>query len=349
MNRILQDDFFVLGESNFNQDKIEKARQIWPNIALHGTVIKGGVIWHEKKISVFFMEGLSDSFRIYTAKNIPENSYFFFTNPSTPYSIKTLKEQIDFFHFSTENRFSNKQIIHLANDKISLEAALSCGLTKSIFCNQNTWLDFNKFKIIRSFAKKRFSMAINCRPELIKRPYLAELIKNLLVIQGINYNKENAFDLNSLNPKYINKTRVSPEEVNDLLNQAYTGGIFSEREGACFASSEYLLTGLPVISTPSIGGRDYWYNERNSIICNPTKESVLECHEIALDRLKKYNFIPEEIRTEHIAKQISLRERFIVSFQEILDESYSNACAKTIIKAYCNSGLPFKKIRYPLY
>lgn len=37
MNRILQDDFFVLGESNFNQDKIEKARQIWPNIALHGT------------------------------------------------------------------------------------------------------------------------------------------------------------------------------------------------------------------------------------------------------------------------------------------------------------------------
>ena len=49
------------------------------------------------------------------------------------------------------------------------------------------------------------------------------------------------------------------------------GGVFSEEEGACWASSEYLLCGLPVVSTHSRGGRDVWYSGHNSLIVEPTQ------------------------------------------------------------------------------
>lgn len=49
------------------------------------------------------------------------------------------------------------------------------------------------------------------------------------------------------------------DEVTDAIYKSCLGGIFSEHEGACYASTEYLLCGCPVISTPSVGGRDVWY------------------------------------------------------------------------------------------
>lgn len=44
---------------------------------------------------------------------------------------------------------------------------------------------------------------------------------------------------------------LSPVEVAAALNQCGVGGIFSAEEGTCYASTEYLLCGLPVVSTTS--------------------------------------------------------------------------------------------------
>lgn len=340
---------FVLGESNVCQEEIEGLLERFSGIPIHGTAVKGGAIWSDERISIFVMEGLSDSFRIYTAKNIPDNAYFFFTNPWVPYSRDQLKKQISFFKYVTKNRYDLSRVILLANDVDSLNLARELGLSNSIFCNQNAWLDFNLFKIIRGIDKKRFSMALNCRPESFKRPYLADGVKDLLIIQGLNYNKDNFYDLMRLNPKYINSSRITQTEVNDLLNQAFVGGIFSEAEGACFASSEYLLAGLPVISTQSRGGRDVWYTEHNSIICEPNKESVIEAVEIAIEKIKTKYFVPEEIRNEHIKKQLSFRGDFCELLQKIFDEEKINLNAYQIVTSYCNGGAFFKKYRYPKY
>ena len=40
------------------------------------------------------------------------------------------------------------------------------------------------------------------------------------------------------------------------------------------ASTEYLLCGLPIVSTPSIGGRDVWYNAFNHRIARPHKNEI---------------------------------------------------------------------------
>ena len=51
-----------------------------------------------------------------------------------------------------------------------------------------------------------------------------------------------------------------PEEVNQALNQCAVGLALSREEGSMFASIQYLLAGLPVVSTPSLGGRDDFYH-----------------------------------------------------------------------------------------
>jgi len=43
-------------------------------------------------------------------------------------------------------------------------------------------------------------------------------------------------------------------------------------------------------STKSIGGRDIWYNEDNSIICESNEESVLEAYESVKKKLFNREF-----------------------------------------------------------
>lgn len=93
---------------------------------------------------------------------------------------------------------------------------------------------------------------------------------------------------------------LSPEEIVKFANQSYVGGIFSPIEGQCLASSEYLLCGLPVISVKSKGGRDVWYNEKNSIICKNNQNDVLKCVNIAKEKIKKGEFNSETIRQMHL-------------------------------------------------
>jgi len=64
--------------------------------------------------------------------------------------------------------------------------------------------------------------------------------------------------------------------VKQLLTQADFGAVFSAVEGNCYASNEYLLSGLPVLSTYSKGGRDYFYDANNSVQCEGTLEGIKE-------------------------------------------------------------------------
>lgn len=342
------DDWFVLGESTLSKSDLDYLNEKYPDISIHASVLKGGVLYHDAKISIFIMEGLSESVRLFTANNVPDNSYFCFSSTWSGYTEKGLERQINFFEEVTKYRFPRDRLIHLANEHASLEVAKKLGLVNSIFCNHNAWIDFNTFKIIGG-KKRQFRMAMNCRPELFKRPFLAKNINGLVVIKGANYNPSNFYDLGQLNPKYMNASRISPVEVNDLLNQAYCGGIFSEIEGACFASSEYLLAGLPVVSTKSIGGRDYWYNENNSIICEATPESVKDAVDLAIENLQTGVFDRHYIREQHIKSALQLRNDFSILLQGLFDRHNCDVESHYILKSYCYGGSFFKKTKYPYY
>ena len=115
---------------------------------------------------------------------------------------------------------------------------------------------------------------------------------------------------------YRNDRHLSPEEVIDKLSQSKVGLILSEYEGACYSSSEYLLCGLPVVSTYSGGGRSYWFNDYNSIVCPPDADAIAE----SVKKLASYNRDPVRIRESHIQQAKRLRRNFISLHSSILSE-----------------------------
>ena len=85
------------------------------------------------------------------------------------------------------------------------------------------------------------------------------------------------------------------------------------------ASSEYLLCGLPVVSTPSRGGRDVWYNDRNAVICAPTSAAVREAVEEIKTGLETGRFDRILIRGHHVRLAQVMRDRFADCVQQIFD------------------------------
>jgi glycosyltransferase involved in cell wall biosynthesis len=193
------------------------------------------------------------------------------------------------------------------------------------YCNHNAFLNENLFKIDPSIIKK-YNLVVNSRFIKKKKLYLADRIgKNNLLFIGYFTGPENEYTLPDI-ATYVNfknniidknnYNRLSTDKVVNYLNQSKVGGIFSEIEGACFASSEYLLCGLPVVSSKSIGGRDIWYNIDNSIICDANSDSVFDSVNLALKKIEDGSFCAEKIRENHIKLQEDFRinlTKYIIS------------------------------------
>ena len=132
---------------------------------------------------------------------------------------------------------------------------------RTILLNHNCLLDYNLYSIkTNNEFEREYNAVINSRPFWWKRVYLASKVNKLLYIKGSDWAKdETSWDgykdmnltLKSDLPQYL---------VNNLYNISKVGLILSGNtgenqqvlcEGANYSSSEYLLCGLPVVSTES--------------------------------------------------------------------------------------------------
>jgi hypothetical protein len=106
----------------------------------------------------------------------------------------------------------------------------------------------------------------------VKRHELAQKIELLYVV---TYNGK---DLHTYRPELshaqFNKTYLSHTRIAGLINSSGVGLCLSAIEGAMFASMEYLMCGTPVVTTPSKGGRDEFFNPKNSICVEPDPDAV---------------------------------------------------------------------------
>jgi hypothetical protein len=216
--------------------------------------------------------------------------------------------------------YSEYNIIILANsleEKKHFEGKVKNDV---LFCNHNAFLNENIFKI-ENISKKEYDLVIDSAFNTYKNVKFAKNIPNVVHI-GYFTNHESSKN-NSIVPNFgilanylsVNGSykRLNKNEISDFYNKSLMGGIFSHVEGACFASSQYLLCGLPVISTKSIGGRDIWYNEDNSIICESNEESVLEAYETVKKKLFNREFNREKIRNTHL-KQMDEHRNTLVEY-----------------------------------
>jgi glycosyltransferase involved in cell wall biosynthesis len=122
-------------------------------------------------------------------------------------------------------------------------------------------------------------------------------------------------DLQAYKPCTIYKNLLATE-VAEVLNRCRVGLILSEEEGICSASCDYLLCGLPVVSTPSRGGRDEFYDSENCIIVEPSSTAVAEAVAEWLRRLHLDCSLRSRIRASTIARVELFRQTFISVLRE---------------------------------
>lgn len=178
----------------------------------------------------------------------------------------------------------------------------ACGFIGDVI-PQNAWLDENL--VMQPMKVDKIYDAIYvARRSAFKRHHLAGEVKNLALVAGINHGNM----VCDVPPHiYINSTPLAPAEVCEKINQSRSGLLLSEVEGGCYASSEYLLCGVPVVSTLCKGGRDVWYNAYNSIICNPDPKEIARAVQEFVDDPRD----PERIRSMHLSQANKYREKFI--------------------------------------
>ena len=179
---------------------------------------------------------------------------------------------------------------------------IGCFVDESVFCPDTQ-------------VAKQYDAVINARfwktgdGSELKRHHLTSKIERLALLDPVFWTNDGELReryAQHSNCKFINHQRLPPARVADVLRRAHAGLALSGREGVCRASSEYLLTGLPVVSTHSVGGRDVWYEDYNSIIVPATEEAVFA----AVETLKNRPKDPHKIRNDYLARAAVFRARF---------------------------------------
>lgn len=273
-------------------------------------------------IQILHLEGLEHNWNILS--HLTNDKYTFITLPC--YYHKWLCENATNTIFTLNPTLNKKNIIFLSPDFDNILWSHEYGFS-AIMCNHNCFLDYNKFSFNENETvqnKPIYSMVMNCRPELWKQPFLAENVEDLAYIKGSTYGNA-LYDYSKLKCKFMNEELISMEQVMDVYNKSYCGGIFSKLEGACYSSSEYLLCGLPVISVNCRGGRETWYTKTNSIIIEEnddveiTKNKIVDAVKLCKYNMENNIFNKEQIRNEHIVFSNEMRSNFINYTQSIFD------------------------------
>jgi uncharacterized protein (TIGR01627 family) len=110
--------------------------------------------------------------------------------------------------------------------------------------------------------------------------------------------------------------KMTRSEINRASARAAVGLVLSPVEGSSYASMEYLLAGMPVVSTPSVGGRDVYFDPDFCIVCEPHPAAVAS----AVAELRSRNISRDEIRARTLARIAPPRRRFLGLIDEVLGE-----------------------------
>jgi hypothetical protein len=217
------------------------------------------------------------------------------------FSVKKLVDYVVILY----NHPSEKQFYQIKINQM-FRGSTSCFDT--LYCNHNAFVNENEFTITNDNEVREYTLVINARFSKYKNTNIAKKCDNTI---HIGYITSSQIDIviptfgKIFNP---DGKFVDHQKVNEILNNSMMGGIFSPIEGSCKASSEYLLAGLPCISIKNDGGRDIWYNDKNSIICQNTEDAVMEAINTCLEKLKDGTFDRKQIRDDHIKQSLVHRK-----------------------------------------
>jgi glycosyltransferase involved in cell wall biosynthesis len=220
-------------------------------------------------------------------------------------------------------RFPGHRIILLANSAEELRLFRKEGW-ESYWVNQNIFVDPHVFRPLPE-SIKRFDAVYDARLTPFKRHALAAHIGSLGLITYfreryhsdayVKSTRELLSHAHWFNNQGDNTYRqLSYEEINGCLNQCRVGLCLSAKEGAMFACVQYLLAGLPVVSTASIGGRDVFFDPEHVRLVENKPEAVAE----AVQELIKLNLPAATVRRKTLERMDEHKNTLFHILQEIM-------------------------------
>ena len=200
------------------------------------------------------------------------------------------------------------QFFFLYNSPQEMENFAQKGFLGDVI-NQNAWID-EKTVTLNVNPEKIYDAIYVDFDKKYKRPQLAERVSKLALVSLSN---PGTVIPEALPHQYINQHQLSRDEIYEKMHQSYCGLILSPEEGACSTLGEYLLCGIPVITTPSLGGRDIWCDDYNSMICEPTPDAVFS----AVERFLQNPPDAKQIRRMYIEKAQEHKAKFIRAIADV--------------------------------
>ena len=328
----------ILPSNNYISDKKTLIKPVSPTYTWPSEEFPFREYFSDEKLTILIIECVIHNLSwIRQYKEKITNKHFFFVTITWHHEWILWKETNEIFK---ECNLNKNNFYFLCNSQKEFEIMLAYGFRGQII-NNNAWLDENLYSILD--IDKKYNALLIARRSDFKRHYLASKVENLALIS-----KGHAYDQcheNLIIPPHVydNESPLNTNQVVQKINESHVGLCLSSFEGACFASSEYLLCGIPVVSTKSVGGRDFWYDNYNSIICEDTEDSVAE----AVNYFLKNKRDPEIIRSRHIEKASQQRSLFIQVLQKtFFDYDISLNASEYYKKHFINK---LKKIYKPDY
>lgn len=215
------------------------------------------------------------------------------------------------------------RIVVIANTRGEWHLFQEAGV-ESIFSTLLTFINENVYDIVEPEPDKTFDAVYSARFEELKRHHLATAVDKLLLL----YFK--ADDLDQWRKKMPKATfgnhdlnggafrNYYPPAYCEVLQRARVGLCLSEAEGPMRVSAEYALCGLPVISTPSIGGRDVLFDRRFARVVPSDPYLIAE----AVRDFVEQNPDPREVRAD-VMRAINERRRdFLEAFNRLVAEVF---------------------------
>lgn len=182
---------------------------------------------------------------------------------------------------------------------------------KSVFLNQNMHVCEYQFTI--EHRPKKYDAVYIAAAKKYKRIHLAAKISSLFIITyfwPIITDENGNWNLHEFEPRIkhanYNKKRMDKAQIRTIISESKCGLALSKKEGAMLASMEYLLSGIPIVTTKSIGGRNHFFDNRyvKTVRANPTAVKK------GVDVITSLNIEPEFIRNETLKKIEKERRKF---------------------------------------
>ena len=178
--------------------------------------------------------------------------------------------------------------IALCNTKLEVERFAAHGVAAAL-CSALAFVDETKF-VPDTRVPKEFDAIYNATFTPVKRHELCSDISSLGLIYhwyGDHASRQPRAETLAQYRAMLPRARFLNDEDGDYrhldgeavcrwINRARVGLCLSAREGAMLATIEYLLCGIPVVSTPSVGGRDRVLDPRYSLIVEPEASAVAD-------------------------------------------------------------------------